>query len=109
MDVSDKDELMIINKSGIIIRMPVAALRIVGRATQGVRLIKLSETDEIASVAKIENLGTGEILQETADTAVSEILDIETELPDVDSELPTTDAPEESEAEEEEDDDTDNE
>jgi DNA gyrase subunit A len=109
MDVSDKDELMIINKSGIIIRMPVAALRIVGRATQGVRLIKLSETDEIASVAKIENLGTSEILQETEDTAVSEILDIETELPDVDSELPTTDAPDESQAEEEEEDDTDNE
>jgi len=104
MDVSDKDELMIINKSGIIIRMPVAALRIVGRATQGVRLIKLSETDEIASVAKIENLGTSEILPESADAAASEILDIESELPDEDSELPNPEAPEESQSEEEEND-----
>ncbi len=55
-DVTDNDELMIINKSGIIIRMGVAALRVMGRATQGVRLIKLNEKDEISSVAKIENL-----------------------------------------------------
>ncbi len=109
MDVSDKDELMIINKSGIIIRMPVAALRVVGRATQGVRLIKLSETDEIASVAKIENLGTSEVVPETIDPAVSEILDIESELPDVDSELPNAEAPEESQSEDEEEDDKDNE
>ncbi|WP_028978244.1 DNA gyrase subunit A [Sporocytophaga myxococcoides] len=108
MDVSDKDELMIINKSGIIIRMPVAALRIVGRATQGVRLIKLSETDEIASVAKIENLGPTEISPETTDAIASEILEIESELPDVDSELPNADATEESQSEEEEDDDNDN-
>jgi DNA gyrase subunit A len=55
-DVTDNDELMIINRSGIIIRMGVAALRVMGRATQGVRLIKLNEKDEISSVAKIENL-----------------------------------------------------
>jgi DNA gyrase subunit A len=50
----DNDDLMIINKSGITIRMNVDELRIMGRATQGVRLIKLDEGDEIASVAKIE-------------------------------------------------------
>ena len=52
--VLDGDDLMIINKTGITIRMPVKDLRIMGRATQGVRLIKLDEEDEIASVAKVE-------------------------------------------------------
>jgi DNA gyrase subunit A len=52
--VTEKDDLMIINKSGVIIRMLVGELRVMGRATQGVRLIKLSETDAIASVTKVE-------------------------------------------------------
>ncbi|MEL6412717.1 MAG: DNA gyrase subunit A [Bacteroidota bacterium] len=52
--VTDADELMIINKSGITIRISVADLRIMGRATQGVRLIRLNDSDEISSVAKIE-------------------------------------------------------
>jgi len=51
--VTDEDELMIINKSGIAIRLPLSGVRIMGRATQGVRLIKLREKDEIASVAKV--------------------------------------------------------
>lgn len=54
LDVTDKDELMIINKSGIMIRTSVAALRVMGRNTQGVRLIRLNEEDEISSIAKIE-------------------------------------------------------
>ncbi|EOZ93695.1 DNA gyrase subunit A [Indibacter alkaliphilus LW1] len=53
-EVVDSDDLMIINKSGITIRTPVANLRVMGRATQGVRLIKLSENDQISSVEKIE-------------------------------------------------------
>ena len=53
-DVTDSDDLMIINKSGIIIRMAIADLRVVGRATQGVRLIKINEGDAIAAVAKVE-------------------------------------------------------
>ncbi len=53
-EVVDSDDLMIINKSGITIRMAVENLRVMGRATQGVRLIKLSEEDEISSVEKIE-------------------------------------------------------
>lgn len=52
-DVNDGDDLMIINKSGIIIRIAVDALRIMGRATQGVRLINLRGEDEIAAVAKV--------------------------------------------------------
>ena len=53
--VSDPDDLMIVNTSGIMIRMPVAELRVMGRATQGVRLIRLNGDDTIASVAKVEN------------------------------------------------------
>ncbi|WP_373058243.1 DNA gyrase subunit A [Zunongwangia sp. H14] len=52
-NVSDKDDLMIINKSGIAIRMGVSDLRVMGRATQGVRLINLKGKDSIAAVAKV--------------------------------------------------------
>ena len=52
-DVSDQDDLMIINKSGIAIRMEVANLRVMGRATQGVKLINLRNGDSIAAVAKV--------------------------------------------------------
>ncbi|NNK80301.1 MAG: DNA gyrase subunit A [Flavobacteriales bacterium] len=51
--VSDDDQLMIINRSGIAIRMDVNEMRVMGRATQGVRLINLKGKDEIAAVAKI--------------------------------------------------------
>lgn len=52
-NVSDNDDIMIINKSGIVIRMEVANLRVMGRATQGVRLINLKGNDSIAAVAKV--------------------------------------------------------
>ena len=52
--VTDEDELMIINKSGIAIRLPLDELRVMGRATQGVRLIKMRDGDQIASVAKVK-------------------------------------------------------
>lgn len=52
-DVTDMDDLMIINKSGIILRMAVRDLRVMGRATQGVKLIDLKAKDSIASVAKV--------------------------------------------------------
>jgi DNA gyrase subunit A len=52
-NVTDNDDLMIINKSGIAIRMEVASLRVMGRATQGVKLINLKENDSIAAVAKV--------------------------------------------------------
>ena len=51
--VTDDDDLMIINKSGIAIRMAVADLRVMGRATQGVKLINLKGSDSIAAVAKV--------------------------------------------------------
>jgi DNA gyrase subunit A len=53
-NVTDNDDLMIINKSGLIIRLGVAELRVMGRATQGVRLINLKNDDAIAAVAKVE-------------------------------------------------------
>ncbi|WP_270090397.1 DNA gyrase subunit A [Sphingobacterium sp. SYP-B4668] len=52
--VTDNEDLMIINKSGIVIRIGVADLRVMGRATQGVRLINLKDNDEIASITKVE-------------------------------------------------------
>ena len=54
-NVSDSDDLMIINKSGIAIRMEVSSLRVMGRATQGVKLINLKDSDSIAAVAKVVN------------------------------------------------------
>jgi DNA gyrase subunit A len=55
-EVVDDDELMIINRSGITIRIEVKELRVMGRATQGVRLIKLNEDDRISSVEKIQKI-----------------------------------------------------
>jgi DNA gyrase subunit A len=62
--VVENDDLMIINKSGITIRMPVSDLRVMGRATQGVRLIKLDDGDQIASVAKVDEIVTEEAEKE---------------------------------------------
>jgi DNA gyrase subunit A len=66
-NVTDKDDLMIINKSGVLIRLGVAELRIVGRATQGVRLINIREGDAIAAVTKVEV--EEEILDENNETS----------------------------------------
>jgi DNA gyrase subunit A len=57
-EVNDTDDLIIINKSGILIRLGVSDLRVMGRATQGVRLINLRDEDAIASVAKVEFVET---------------------------------------------------
>ncbi len=54
VDVLESDDLMIINKSGIIIRLSISGLRQVGRATQGVRLITLKNDDKIAAVTKVQ-------------------------------------------------------
>jgi DNA gyrase subunit A len=73
-NVSDSDDLMIINKSGIAIRMSVEDLRVMGRATQGVQLINIKGSDSIAAVAKVMK----------DDDAVEEIdiLDIEVDTED---------------------------
>ena len=64
-EVVDEDELMIINRSGITIRIEVKELRVMGRATQGVRLIKLSEDDRISSVEKIQKIEGENLSQST--------------------------------------------
>lgn len=61
--VTDEDDLMIINKSGITIRMACADLRVMGRATQGVKLINLKGSDEIASVARVDHEEEEEIIE----------------------------------------------
>jgi DNA gyrase subunit A len=53
--VTDANDLMIITKNGIIIRMNVADLRLMGRATQGVRLINIQDNDSIAAVTKVDH------------------------------------------------------
>ena len=74
LDVEDTDDLMIINKSGVIIRLAVSKIREIGRVSQGVRLIKLDESDEISSIAKIKNIEDEEdVVEEDAD-ALSAIL-----------------------------------
>jgi DNA gyrase subunit A len=70
--VVDGDELMIITKNGITIRMEVKDLRVMGRATQGVKLIKLSDEDEIASVAKIEESILASEINLTEDIVIPE-------------------------------------
>ncbi len=72
-EVIDTDDLMIINKSGITIRLAVDTLRVMGRATQGVRLIKLNGNDEISSVAKIEQIeGEEDEIEESENPEASE-------------------------------------
>lgn len=70
-NVTDKDDLMIINKSGITIRLAVSELRVIGRATQGVRLINLKETDEIAAVTKVDVEDAVAEIDETANNGGS--------------------------------------
>jgi DNA gyrase subunit A len=75
-DVTDENDLMIITKLGITIRMKMEDVRVMGRATQGVRLIKVRDKDDIASVAKVpkvdeededlENMESGE--EDNSDT-----------------------------------------
>ena len=70
--VTDEDDLMIITKKGTMIRMGVDTLRVMGRATQGVRLISLRKEDEIASIAKVpaseEDEETDESVEGVTDT-----------------------------------------
>lgn len=95
--VTEKDELMIINKSGVIIRMSVSDLRVMGRATQGVRLIRLDENDQIASVAQIDEIVVDEI-EELNNLAVegdvTDIANLPIEPNGTDSELKAEDGEE---------------
>jgi DNA gyrase subunit A len=94
LGVTDENQLMIINKSGVTIRMAVSDLRVMGRATQGVRLIKLQETDAIASVAKIDAF-EGE--EEEVELAKPDLNDV---LPEVDAEPEAEEADDATDTEE---------
>ncbi|MGB5229754.1 DNA gyrase subunit A [Eudoraea sp.] len=87
-NVSDSDDLMIINKSGIAIRMSVDDLRTMGRATQGVKLINLKDTDSIAAVAKVmkdeDNLDEVDIMDIEVKTEDGTALDMDS--PETDKE-----------------------
>ena len=71
-NVTDEDDLMIINKSGIAIRMEIDNLRVMGRATQGVKLINLKGSDSIAAVAKVMKDEDAEAEQLDAEAGESE-------------------------------------
>ncbi|MGB0176933.1 MAG: DNA gyrase C-terminal beta-propeller domain-containing protein, partial [Owenweeksia sp.] len=76
--VTDDDDLMVINKSGVMIRTGMNGIRVMGRATQGVRIINLKKNDEIASVAKVpaaeeEELAEGDINMEGGTSEASDI------------------------------------
>ena len=71
--VTDENDLVIINKSGITLRMKVADVRVMGRATQGVRLINLEKrNDEIASVCKVLSDSVDENMQDDSVTEIAE-------------------------------------
>ena len=88
-NVSDEDDLMIINKSGIAIRLKVSGLRVMGRATQGVRLINLKGKDGIAAVAKIAGGGDDE------DEMSDEVIDLSDTNLEGDDSAPVSDDSEE--------------
>jgi DNA gyrase subunit A len=68
-DVSDEDDLVIINKSGITIRLAVQELRVMGRATQGVKLIRLNKEDEISSITKVKRDEEEESIENTQENS----------------------------------------
>jgi DNA gyrase subunit A len=101
-NVTDADDLMIINKSGIVIRIVVSELRVMGRATQGVRLITLKGNDEIASVAKIEHedeveeVEEGEIVEGSTEEAPTDSIEKTEEKPTEDNNPDTEEETEEN-------------
>ena len=79
--VTDDEDLMIINKSGIVIRLAVSTLRIMGRATQGVKLIDLRGNDQIAAVTKVEHVEEEEETVENTETVENQAGETPTENP----------------------------
>ncbi len=84
-NVTDSDDLMIINKSGVAIRLSVKDLRVMGRATQGVRLINLKGKDAIAAVAKVMN--DDDVMEDGTDVQIEGGNDGLPTAPDVKNEI----------------------
>ena len=84
-EVVDEDELIIISQNGIIMRQPVRAISVIGRNTQGVRLIKLDKEDKVIDVARValkdevevDSEGNGELDEEDGDGKVDDIDDLQ--------------------------------
>ena len=92
--VTDDEDLMIINKSGIVIRLAVSTLRIMGRATQGVKLIDLRGNDQIAAVTKVEHVEEEEETTDNAEPVENQAGDTQTENP-AETETPEANSSEE--------------
>ena len=96
--VTDNDDLMIINKSGLTIRIRVSDLRIMGRATQGVRLINIKGNDSIAAVAKVMKDEDEEVVIDTDALVAPEDAEV---LPPVEDEIEAEEIIEDDELENE--------
>ena len=93
-NVNDSNDLVIINKSGITLRLKVADIRVMGRATQGVRLINLEKrNDEIASVCKVDSEEEALEMEEGAEATAVEVTETIEENPEVETDdaEPTSD------------------
>jgi DNA gyrase subunit A len=93
--VTDDDDLMIINKSGLTIRMHVADIRSQGRATQGVKLINLKGKDQIAAVAKVEKDDEEDLIDENiegTENSTTDIVDNPTDSSDLSTEASNDDS-----------------
>ena len=93
-NVNDSNDLVIINKSGITLRLKVADIRVMGRATQGVRLINLEKrNDEIASVCKVDSEEEALEMEEGAEATAVEVTETIEEKPEVETDdaEPTSD------------------
>ncbi len=92
--VTDANDLMIITKNGIAIRMNVSDLRVMGRATQGVRLINIQDTDSIAAVTKVDHEDEVEAVADENETPENPVADVsDSENRPADEKLPDNSTP----------------
>jgi DNA gyrase subunit A len=87
--VTDANDLMIITRNGITIRLNVSTLRVMGRATQGVRLINISDSDEIAAVTKVDHIEDEVETEGAVEGGVTETPTGETDAATGETETPT--------------------
>ena len=94
LNVDEEHDLIIINKSGITIRMNIESIRTMGRNTQGVRLINLSDSDSIASIAVVDKEEEEEIDLSITEGEASESNDIQSSTDADETSSPTESNPE---------------
>ena len=71
MEVVDSDDLIVITDSGVLMRQPVAAIRTIGRVTQGVKLVKLDDGASISSITRVISEDAATSKKEVEDTQIS--------------------------------------